>query len=743
MSQKTYLTILKTGVYLSFLSVFLVNSKLLFPFITTKQIYFNVLIEILFVFWAAFILKYPEYGPFGKARDGLKKSWISIGLIAYFAAILISTLFSVDFNLSFWGDIERMLGFFHILHFLVFYFIIITVFREWKDWRNLMAVSVAAAFLVSLYSFKITFSTIGNSAYVGGYLIFNIYFALLLFFKTKNIPARLACVGAAAVMLVSLKNTDVAGAYVGLGISVFAALFLYGVLNKNKKAKIASWTVLAVLSVSVLAVFINNDSAFVRNNKFLRLITGEVSLSKNTFQTRLISWRAAWLDFGSHPIFGTGYGNYAITFDKYFDPTFYNYTRSETYFDRAHNNLIDIASTTGIVGLLTYLSIFAAVGYYLIKGYKDERISLIEFTLLAGLISAYFIQNLAVFDSLVTYISLMAVLGFIYWISEERGADFAVAARTVGRGFTDKEVYSLLAAGAIMLLVIYQYNIKPLQMLKETISGQVAFGRGDAVGGYEAYRKALSHNTPLDRDSRDSFIRVIAQGDILKGVSKEKAREILNYAIDLSNKNLKYNPRDSMTLLINAQLLNLTSIFYKDDPEKFYDYSNRALAAADKSIDSSPGRVPIYFQKAQIYITRGEIDKAIETLKYAESLNEDYYDSVCRLAKLRIAEGMPEGYEDMSACVDKGGARILSPASFVVQLINYYMKKEDWPRVLKLYERLSRLNPKNTKILADLANLYANTGNKEKAIRTARKASDINPSLKDSVESFIRELEER
>ena len=41
MALKTYLTILKTGIYLSFLSVFLVFKNLLFPYITSKQFYFN------------------------------------------------------------------------------------------------------------------------------------------------------------------------------------------------------------------------------------------------------------------------------------------------------------------------------------------------------------------------------------------------------------------------------------------------------------------------------------------------------------------------------------------------------------------------------------------------------------------------------------------------------------------------------------------------------------------------------
>src|SRR3989344_353050 len=179
MTQKIYLNILKTGVYLSFVSVFLVFKNLLFPYITSKQISFNILIEVLMIFWLALVIKYPEARP--------KKSWITFGLAGFFAALLISSIFSIDFNLSFWGDIERMLGWFHVFHFFLFYLIIITAFRRPSDWRNLFIVSLTAATLVSLYSlFKIPFSTIGNTAYVSGYVIFNFYFALILFFRRRR-----------------------------------------------------------------------------------------------------------------------------------------------------------------------------------------------------------------------------------------------------------------------------------------------------------------------------------------------------------------------------------------------------------------------------------------------------------------------------------------------------------------------------------------------------------------------------
>src|SRR6056297_633757 len=160
MPQKAYLWILRVGIGLSFLSVFFVYTEFLFPYITSKQIYFNVVVEILVVFWLAFIIKYPNWNPFKirtkqgffhkildkinifaylrhrkhpveeGAQETVKKyigSGITFGLIAYFLAMLLTSLTSVDFNLSFWGDIERMLGFFHVAHFLFLYFIIITV----------------------------------------------------------------------------------------------------------------------------------------------------------------------------------------------------------------------------------------------------------------------------------------------------------------------------------------------------------------------------------------------------------------------------------------------------------------------------------------------------------------------------------------------------------------------------------------------------------------------------------------
>jgi len=408
MTQKFLQRFIQIGLASSLFVVLFVFKGFLFPFITSKQISFNIIIEILALFWIFLIIKYPKWRP--------RKNYILLGLVAFFSSITVSSILGVDFNLSFWGDIERMLGVFHLLHFLFFYFMVVTVFRSWDDWRIFFWVSVIISTIVSINGLSgKAYATIGNTAYVSAYIIFNFYFALILAFREKEIYLKFLALFPVIFLLLEFKNADTTGALVGLSFSIFVLELLYLLLHKNKRVKIVFASLILLQVVGLGLIFSNLDSKIVKNNSALRMFRS-VNVQKNTFQTRLISWKTAFKDYHNHPYFGTGYGNFSISFDKYFDPTFYNYTRSETYFDRAHNNLVDILSTSGAISLVAYLSLFFAVAFYLIRGYRENKIDIHTFILLSALIIAYFVQNLAVFDSLVTYIGLMMTLGFVYFL---------------------------------------------------------------------------------------------------------------------------------------------------------------------------------------------------------------------------------------------------------------------------------------------------------------------------------------
>lgn len=795
MSQKIYLWILKVGSLLAFMSVFLINKNFLFPYITSKQIYFNILIELLAIFWVALIVKYPEWRP--------KKSYITCGLIGFFVVMLASCFTSVDWNLSYWGDIERMLGFFQVVHFLFFYLIIITVMRTKEDWKYFMIASVVAAVINALYGLTISaFTTIGNTAYVSGYMIFNLFFAVWLFIKEEYWPFRVGYALAAIAILQTFLRAHTSGAHVGLAIGIFVSLFLYALLVKNKKLKIYGLSAFAIFIIAVIFLFATSNS-LLKDTSIGQMIR-TISVNKVTFQTRLISWTAAAKDFKNHPILGTGYGNFAIIFDKYFTPKFYDYTRGETYFDRAHNNVVDIASTTGGLGLLSYLLIFVAAGYYLVKGYREDKIDLTNLTIISGVLVAYFVQNLAVFDSLVTYISLMMVLGYLYWlvnredIKQEKYKElnlskfivlavFGVAMFVIvywnnfagtdmqqsgnqtfmfflillmlalvylcwlmisddmiighDKNFENKELAALIVVGLIMLTIIYQYNLKFIKMLEATIDGQRAWSQGDMLLTYNYYKTALSYNTPLDRDSRSTFLRLFASGpQAINITDKNKGNEILDFAISEGKKNIALGPHDSMMQMELAQVYETAAEYNYNDTAKAKSYSDQALEAINKSIDASPGRVPIYFIKSQIYMVMNDQKNAIDTLRYATSLSPTYYESFCQLANVLLYYKDAGGYSAMDTCIDKGGVGILSPAGYVKSLAGYYADKKDWPRAIACYERLTTLSDKDASIWADLAKLYSMDKQNDKAREAALKAAELNPDYKTAVDDFIKNL---
>ncbi len=746
MSPKIYLRFLQAGIILSLVIVFFVFSNLLFPFITSKQLSFNILMEVMLAVWLVFIMRYPEYRP--------KRSYISWGLIAYFVAILASIAVSYDPALSFWGDAERMLGLFHLLHFLIFYFILITVFRSWSQWRLLFMASVAAATVVSVYGIfgPSPYSWIGNTAYVSGYLIFNIFFAAILFLRTKSNLWRWAYLLPVLVMLFEFALLRTSGAIIGLGVSILVFFLLVGLLHENiVKRRIALLSfLLAVLGI--LIIFSQSSSSWFQNS-FLRGLTSQ----KATFQTRLISWQGAAADFKNHWLFGAGFGNYAVIFDRQFDPKFYNCAKVETYFDRAHNNLVDIASTTGLVGLLTYLSIFVAVAFYLVKRYYLVKQiggnSRLEVFILVTLLVAYFIQNLAVFDSYVTYVGLMMTLGYIVFLSQTESEDTATEEISASPRLVighNKEFLALISFLILAFLAINQFNLKPWRMLSGSIEGYTLVASGKLMSGVYQYQKALS-GTPLDRDARSTLINMVtANPNLLQELSPAQADAVLEYTVELARLNVSHNEYDSISQMQLAQMLDTAARYYYQDLDMFNYYSGQAIGAIDLSIESSPKRPPVYIVKAQMLLARGEHVEAIKTLEQAINLNPDYPEGYCRLAQfyffLEASDKTGEGaylekiQTPLDKCVDLGGVSDINSTALLAQALNYYAPRGDYIRSLKLAERLVMIDSYNATTWLGLAKLYMAAGFSDTAVAASKRALALDPKLADDWQEFLDSL---
>lgn len=739
LSAKLLQRILQIGVLLSFLTIFFVFKTLLFPYITAKQLPLNIIVELLLPVWLILIIYFPKFRP--------KKRLIAYGLIAYLLAILVSSFNSVDFNLSFWGNAERMLGWFHLSHYFLLYFYLITAFRNKRDWRLILSYSVILALI---QSFSILLGsksgTIGNTAYVSGYLIFNIYFSLILFLRYYQDRWRYAFLLAIIPMLLAFALAKTSGAIFGLSFSVLVLLFLLGIFSVKKNFKKISLTIATLFLLFIIIFFSQANKEWFQANPFLRGLT----FNKPTFQTRLVSWEAALKEFPKHPIIGVGYGNYAYVFDKHFDSRFLSYSRSETYFDRAHNNIIDIAATTGLLGLISYLSIFIFVLYYLIKLFKEEGKEVKEgkegnlareILIIIALLTAYFVQNLAVFDSQTTYLSLMILFAYITYLSErqEIEGEFKGMVRLSSKKIG---VLALIITSLFSLYLVIGLNYRSYLNLKNSLAAYVEIVRNEGYSAFENHEKSLRVPSILDRDARGVLVNLYASNpNLVNHLSQEEQAKAIDYIISLAVHNVNYNSIDTLRNLQLARVYEAAARHFSEDEDKLEYYYSEAMQAMKQAIESSPERATLYLSKAQIYLIKGDIDSAKAEISYAISLNTNYPDGYCQLSQIEFAlENKEDSLNLLKDCIDKGGVNMLRMQNLIIFAIEHYQEKEDFHTVVYLLERLAQLRPEDANVFVALSRYNLEIGLIDRAIAAAQAAVSIDPSLEPYMLEFIENI---
>ncbi len=736
MKAKNFQLILQIGTILSFFTLFLFTSDLLFPYITGRQLVFNVLVEMMLPFYVILIWRYRQYRP--------KKNLVGIALLSYLFVILVSCFFSVDFNLSFWGDAERMLGWFHLSHYFVFFFYLLSAWRSSKDWYNLLAFFVVLGVILSLVYLGGD-NRIGNTAYLSGYLLFNLFLALILFVKTKTYFRFIWLLSLVPIFL-ALYQARTSGAFFGLAFAIALLLILLGVLMERKTYRLWTLGALVVFVVVILGVFSQRNTDWFQSHRLLSGLTFE----KNTFQTRLVSWEGAAKEIPNNLLLGVGYGNYAHIFDKQFNSRFLDYARTETYFDRAHNNLIDITATTGVLGLITYLSIFIALFYYLwhllkkrgfrIKNNENVNYSVKEILLIVALLMAYFVQNLAIFDTQSTYLSLMLVLAYIVFLAE---SELIVNDEGVKESYFYKPLTSAMKfvfiALTVFSLFLISINYRTAGLFASSVEAYSTVVRTEVSLGMEKYREALKINSPIKRDARSMMINHFNKNkDLFSDLPTDEMVENVNYIISLAYENVLYNPLNAKTNLHLSQVLETASRLFVSEEES-EELLLQSLEAIKRSIKSSPERAPLYLSKAQVYLSLEDYDAVEENIKMAISLNENIPDGYCLLSQIYLAlDNKEDAYSYLNECIKRDGLDNISLDSLLIQGLQRYQENENYDKSLLILDRLEDLKPDDPAVYFELMKLNLYIDDKEESIIASEKLVELVEGIEEASSIYIQ-----
>ncbi|MDD4290175.1 MAG: O-antigen ligase family protein [Patescibacteria group bacterium] len=632
---------------LCFISCLFIFNTWIFPFITSKTILFRIFVELLFFIYLILAIRNKEYRP--------KKSWILYSVLIFTVIAIITSLFGINPYLSFKGDLERMWGINTWIHLVLFFIVLSNVLKTKKEWFLffnfilVFCVTIAVTSYMSMFQVSKIFLSarpgmeglLGNIAYIAGVLLLGLILSLYFFIGKRNWGWKIFYGTIFLIQLPLFLRTQIRGANLAFWIVLLILSLAFIFKSKNKQIKILLG-VFAILIVGTFTLaFINKNSNWVKNNfVFSKMAT--ISFNTGTVRTRLISWSGGLKAFQERPIVGFGMENYYYAFDKYLQADYYNIAASETWFDRAHNMLVETLVCHGILGLISYLAIFLITILSLYKVYKINKEKNFIFCIFFSLIvMAYFIQNFFVFDSLAValiFFSILAYINLVYINETEKKLIYE-------KDIPDAVQWIIIVLfGILSLYFVFGVNMSDRYIAKQNYVIQKILGQErDFQKAYQEMQKLYENNNYLNKDSSTMLIDTVSS--MYTTVNSKDPNQtqalynILTLLIDRTNHYLSINDKDAYLQINLARLYIVRSNFFAPESKEKLNELNNAKKVLNKSIELSPERLHNYYFMANVYSMMGNIDLAIKELEIALKYNDKYGETYLMLGSLYNYKG--------------------------------------------------------------------------------------------------------
>ena len=161
------------------------------------------------------------------------------------------------------------------------------------------------------------------------------------------------------------------------------------------------------------------------------------------------------------------------------------------------------------------------------------------------------------------------------------------------------------------------------------------------------------------------------------------------------------NEQEKIDLLFGDIYLKINQI---DKAEEFYQ---KTFFTSNEEIEART-----FIGLAEVRLAQGKLNDAINYAEKSIKINSNKIRSkiILAIAKTRIGEG-EEGIKILNELYDNR-----KDAEVALAIADYYSSFDDSAQSIKVLEEFIKRDPKNIKVLNQLASLYLFDGNKEKAI---------------------------
>jgi tetratricopeptide (TPR) repeat protein len=380
-----------------------------------------------------------------------------------------------------------------------------------------------------------------------------------------------------------------------------------------------------------------------------------------------------------------------------------------------HNIVFDWWIAGGTLGLLAYLSIFAAAFWTL---WKKGDFTVAERSILIGLLAGYFCHNFFVFDNITSYILFGMVLAYI--VQRVSAADNTPALwfPSVPRGAAP--VAALVAAAAAGGIV-WWVNAGALAA-NQTILAGLSQQSGGLEQNLADFEQAISYNTYGNQEAREQLAQVATELSSASGVSTSTQEAFASTAVQQLELQSQVSPLDARFPLFEGVLLDA------------YGAYDQAQPVLERALSLSPTKQTIMFELGLNDEARGDTAGALSV--FASAYNEETDNSEARIfyAAAAIRAGDDATADQVLAPIIPTG-KAADP-----RITSAYVSRKEYGKLVTIWKAAVAVNPTNVQDYFTLAAAYYAEGDTTDAIATLTAAEKEDPTATTQADQLIQQI---
>lgn len=557
-------------------------------------------------------------------------SLLSYTVLAILITQVLATLFSLHPYTSFWGYYSR---FHQGLLTTICYTILFFASLKWMDkdsTQKLIKIMIGTSIIVGLYAIaqrfgidKNTwiqdvqnrpFSTLGQPNWLAAYLIPPIFLGIY-FFQLKSKTSTFYSSLIFLILTTALLLTKSRSGFIGFGLSylTYWMLMVHQLGFKAIQSILLRYTTLLILLFLVVGTPYTKPINFNKNSQ-LPTPTASTGTQLDTGGTesgdiRKIVWTGALDLIKAHPILGTGPETFAYTYYQTRPSTHNQTSEWDFLYNKAHNEYLNFAANSGLLGLLAYLAYHLAIAKLsLTKLPKSKKINQehrlaqsLYYPVLGASLVGFTITNFFGFSVIPVYLYLTMLVPLSTTLKETQPP--------LGQDFDKLNPLALITP---LLVLIYPLNL---------FLADLSYTRGKAYLDAGQSAKAISHlqTATSKRGGLDLYHATLGEAYASLG-QKE-------YALQELKLNQQQNPHHLNFFKSRAKIyLTLASL----DP-KYNQLAADELEMARSLAKTDP---KLAYNLGLVYTRLSQLDKAETHLRSALSLKPDYHEPYYALTLL-------------------------------------------------------------------------------------------------------------